>query len=129
MNPHLAQRAEDAFAQAYGYAPKLLAHAPGRVNLIGEHTDYNDGFVLPCAIDFGTAAACTPRKDKLVRVLALDQGNAVDQFDLDAPIEPRSDAHWPNYPRGVLKLLQAAGWSFGGADSRGSGGADRPFAR
>ena len=116
MNPHLANRARDAFIHAYGHPPALLAHAPGRVNLIGEHTDYNDGFVLPCAIDFGTVAACTPRKDSLVRVLALDQGNAVDQFDLGAPIEPRSDAHWPNYPRGVLKLLQAAGWSFGGAD-------------
>jgi galactokinase len=116
MNPHLANRARDAFIHAYGHPPALLAHAPGRTNLIGEHTDYNDGFVLPCAIDFGTLAACTPRKDKLVRVLALDQGNAVDQFDLDAPIEPRSDATWPNYPRGVLKLLQAAGWSCGGAD-------------
>jgi len=116
MNPHLANRARDAFIHAYGHPPALLAHAPGRVNLIGEHTDYNDGFVLPCAIDFGTVAACTPRNDSLVRVLALDQGNAVDQFDLNAPIKPRSDAHWPNYTRGVLKLLQAAGWSFGGAD-------------
>lgn len=116
MNPDLATRACDAFIHAYGHPPALLAHAPGRVNLIGEHTDYNDGFVLPCAIDFGTVAACAPRNDNLVRVLALDQGNAVDQFDLDAPIEPHSDAHWPNYPRGVLKLLQAAGWSFGGAD-------------
>ncbi len=116
MNPDLATRACDAFIHAYGHPPALLAHAPGRVNLIGEHTDYNDGFVLPCAIDFGTVAACAPRNDNLVRVLALDQGNAVDQFDLDAPIGPRSDANWPNYPRGVLKLLQAAGWSFGGAD-------------
>ena len=70
MNPHLANRARDAFIHAYGHPPALLAHAPGRVNLIGEHTDYNDGFVLPCAIDFGTVAACTPRKDSLVRVLA-----------------------------------------------------------
>ena len=116
MNPHLAQRAEDAFAQTYGYAPKLLAHAPGRVNLIGEHTDYNDGFVLPCAIDYGTVVACASRDDRRVRVLALDQGGALDHFDLDQPIAPRSDAHWPNYPRGVLKLLQDAGWAFGGAD-------------
>lgn len=116
MNPQLPDRAHDAFARCYGHSPALLAHAPGRVNLIGEHTDYNDGFVLPCAIDYGTVVACAPRKDSLLRVLALDQGNAVDQFDLDARVEPRSDAHWPNYPRGVLKLLKAAGWSVGGAD-------------
>ncbi|HWS26437.1 MAG TPA: galactokinase [Xanthomonadales bacterium] len=116
MNPHLANRARDAFIRAYGHPPTLLAHAPGRVNLIGEHTDYNDGFVLPCAIDRGTVVACAPREDSRVRVLALDQDGAIDEFDLAQPVEPRSDATWPNYPRGVLKLLQAAGWSFGGAD-------------
>jgi galactokinase len=116
MNLHLVDRVRSAFVAAYGQAPALLAQAPGRVNLIGEHTDYNAGLVLPCAINYATIVACAPRSDTRVRVLALDQAGTVDEFDLDAPIEPRSDLHWPNYVRGVLKLLRAAGWSFAGAD-------------
>lgn len=116
MSSVLVNRARAAFVAAYGAAPILFAYAPGRVNLLGEHTDYNGGFVLPCAIDFGTVVACAPRADRLVRVLAADHDGATDQFDLDQPIEPREFDHWPNYPRGVLKMLLDAGWAIGGAD-------------
>lgn len=97
----------DAFRQAWGAEPETLVRAPGRVNLIGEHTDYNDGFVLPCAIDFETRIAVRRRADARVRVLACDFGGATDEFTLDAPIAP-SGAGWPDYVRGVLSLLKPA---------------------
>jgi galactokinase len=111
----------DAFKDHFGAPPPVTVQAPGRVNLIGEHTDYNDGFVLPCAIDFGTLVAASPRKDRLVRVLALDQGAALDEFSLDAPITPRIDASWPNYVRGMVQALLQAGWPLTGADLAISG--------
>ena len=114
-------RAQQAFATAFGHAPELAARAPGRVNLIGEHTDYNDGFVLPCAIDFHTVVAGSARADSKVRVVAADLGNALDEFDLSQPITPRADAGWANYVRGVLKHLAARGQVFGGADLAVSG--------
>jgi galactokinase len=116
-------RARQAFSGAFGQAPELAARAPGRVNLIGEHTDYNDGFVLPCAIDFHTVVTGSPRADRTVRVVAADLGNALDEFDLDQPITPRTeaDAGWANYVRGVLKHLAARGHAFGGADLAVSG--------
>ncbi len=110
-----------AFTARFGHAPSLVVQAPGRVNLIGEHTDYNDGFVLPCAIDFGTLVASRPRNDRSVRVLALDQGAALDEFSLDAPITRRPDADWANYVRGMVQALLQAGHALPGADLAISG--------
>jgi galactokinase len=62
------------FARAFRAPPTLVVRAPGRVNLIGEHTDYNDGFVLPVAISVETRVAARPRSDRLVRVTASDFG-------------------------------------------------------
>ena len=76
------------------------------VNLIGEHTDYNDGFVLPCAIDYQTVIACAKRDDHKVRVIAADYGNEMDEFSLDAPIVIHDSQQWSNYVRGVVKHLQ-----------------------
>ena len=105
-----------AFMTEFGGPPSVVVQAPGRVNLIGEHTDYNDGFVLPCAIDYGTLVAARPRADAVVRVLALDQGAALDEFTLAAPITPRHDAAWPNYVRGMVQALLQAGFALPGAD-------------
>jgi galactokinase len=118
MTAHpLQQRLLTVFDTTFGGAPTAIARAPGRVNLIGEHTDYNDGFVLPCAIDFGTLVAARARGDRQVRVLALDQGEALDEFSLDAPITPRGeDAAWANYVRGMVQALLQAGFSLVGAD-------------
>ena len=66
----LARRCDDAMLQAFGQRPDFHVQAPGRVNLIGEHTDYNDGFVLPCAIDYHTAIAGVRRSDRRVRVVS-----------------------------------------------------------
>ncbi|WP_280154163.1 galactokinase [Piscinibacter sp. XHJ-5] len=110
-----------AFQRRFGRAPARLVQAPGRVNLIGEHTDYNDGFVLPCAIDRGTVVAAAPRDDRVVRVVAADLGDGVDEFHLDRPIVPRADATWTHYVRGPVKHLLAHGHALAGADLAVSG--------
>lgn len=107
---------QQVFTDTFGYAPSHSIQAPGRVNLIGEHTDYNDGFVLPCAIDYQTVIACARRDDRQVRVVAVDYDNQQDSFSLDAPIEPLSEPMWANYVRGVVKHLQQRDASFGGVD-------------
>jgi galactokinase len=116
MTQTLNRVAAKAFQTAFGYAPQHLVQAPGRVNLIGEHTDYNDGFVLPCAINFGTAIAASARSDKTVRVVAADYQGETDEFQLDSFIQPLADGAWPNYVRGVVKYLLAHGLLLQGAD-------------
>ncbi len=113
--------ARNAFASAFGSNPTLAVQAPGRVNLIGEHTDYNDGFVLPCAIDYRTVICGAPRDDDRVRVIAADYAGEYDEFDLGTAIEPRHDRLWANYVRGVVKYLHEAGHTSRGADLAISG--------
>lgn len=108
-------RSQAAFAEHFG-GNGLSVRAPGRVNLIGEHTDYNDGFVLPCAIDFETAITGRTRTDGVVHVIAADYADAVDEFRLDEPIISHPGAQWANYVRGVVKHLQIREPSLGGAD-------------
>jgi galactokinase len=105
--PSLHTRVEQAFTQAHGGAPTLWVRAPGRVNLIGEHTDYNGGFVLPCAIDRQTLVAARPRSDGQLRVVAADFGGATDAFGVQAPVPHHASAPWANYVRGVVAVLQA----------------------
>lgn len=107
---------QQIFTDTFGYAPTHTIQAPGRVNLIGEHTDYNDGFVLPCAIDYQTVIACAKRDDRQVRVVAVDYDNQQDSFSLDAPILSVKEPMWANYVRGVVKHLQKRDASFGGVD-------------
>lgn len=105
-------RAVAAFRIAYGTEPSIVTRAPGRVNLIGEHTDYNDGFVLPLAIDRDTVVAAGPAADGWVEIIACDQGHdqnhdqdhARDRFDPRAPIIRAKDG-WADYGRGVAKAL------------------------
>jgi galactokinase len=85
--------------------------SPGRVNLIGEHTDYNGGHVFPCALSFGTYAAARLRRDKKIR---LYSGNFEDlgivEFDLDT-LEYEEAHDWANYPKGVLKVFKDEGYA------------------
>jgi len=104
----LRARVESAFSGVYGGTPQACVQAPGRVNLIGEHTDYNDGFVLPCAIDRATVIAVRARDDRQVRVMALDGGPDRDTFALDAPITPAPARPWTGYVRGMLR--EALAW-------------------
>lgn len=112
----LIKEARAGFKRAFESDASLLVQAPGRVNLIGEHTDYNDGFVLPCAINYHTIVAARPRDDSLVNVVALNYESEVDSFDLSEPIAHQSKLAWANYVRGVLQVLQQRTLSFKGAD-------------
>jgi galactokinase len=112
----LRHRVLSSFVSAYGEPPQTVVRAPARVNLIGEHTDYNDGFVLPCAIDYETIVAATPRDDARLRVVAADYGDATDEFRLNAPIGPRAAVPWANYVRGVATMLQRRGGALRGAE-------------
>ncbi|MDP9769441.1 galactokinase [Kosakonia cowanii] len=112
----LKETTDALFAETFGYPATHTIQAPGRVNLIGEHTDYNDGFVLPCAIDYQTVISCKARDDRTVRVVAADYDNQRDEFSLDAPIVAHDSQQWSNYVRGVVKHLQQRDASFGGAD-------------
>ncbi|TMJ19318.1 MAG: galactokinase [Alphaproteobacteria bacterium] len=103
-------RAEAAFAAAFGGAPDLVVQAPGRVNLIGEHTDYNDGFVLPCAIDSGTVIAARRRSDAVLAAVAADFGEE-DRIALDSPIARAGG--WRDYVRGVAEVLRREGLARG----------------
>ena len=92
-----------AFTAQHGCKPQFVAEAPGRVNLIGEYTDYNGGFVLPVAIDRTTAVAVAPREDDRLRVHSVDHDQR-DDFSLDnARRHPMGG--WRNYVRGVLWAL------------------------
>ncbi|MGL5118689.1 MAG: galactokinase, partial [Plesiomonas shigelloides] len=117
----LIDNVKNAFKATLGYAPTHIVQAPGRVNLIGEHTDYNDGFVLPCAINYQTVVAAAKRDDNIVRVISVDYGNALDEFDLTQEIAFQHDKMWANYIRGVVKCLLARGFQFTGADIAVSG--------
>src|SRR5690554_7368715 len=100
---------QSAFGRAFGEEGGLtMARAPGRVNLIGEHTDYNDGFVFPMAIEFDLVLAVRKRRDRSVRIYAVDLDRIV-EFSLDKPIKYDSGEQWSNYLRGVLFFLQEAG--------------------
>nr|WP_314427311.1 galactokinase [uncultured Erwinia sp.] len=107
---------QQIFNDVFGYAATETIQAPGRVNLIGEHTDYNDGFVLPCAIDYQTVISCAKRDDRQVRVVAADYDSQQDIFSLDQPIVSHPEYMWANYVRGVVKHLQQRQPDFGGAD-------------
>jgi len=104
------------FKQHFGAEPTHFFRAPGRVNLIGEHTDYNDGFVLPCAINYHTVIAAQPRDDRQVSLIAADYAEQISNFDLFAEITPDPAAPWSNYIRGVAWALQQRGYSLRGAN-------------
>ena len=112
----LKQRAALAFEQICGYQATTFVQAPGRVNLIGEHTDYNDGFVMPCAIDYQAVIACAKRSDGIVRLISVDYDHVQDIFDVNAEITPTEDKLWANYMRGVFHFLKQKGYQLGGAD-------------
>ena len=113
---HLIDNVSAVFSSVLGYVASHIIQAPGRVNLIGEHTDYNDGFVLPCAIDYQAIVAASRRDDNIVRVVAVDYDNEVNQFDITQPLEFDQQCMWVNYVRGVIKCLLDRGYVLGGAD-------------
>jgi len=109
-----AQRAAAEFTEAFGGKPDGTWWAPGRVNLIGEHTDYNDGFVLPLALEFGVAAAARVADRPVLRARSLQQGETV-ELEL-AEIAPGRVHGWVAYVAGVAWALREAGHDVPGLD-------------
>src|SRR3981189_2185471 len=101
------------FARMFGESPRIY-QAPGRVNLIGEHTDYNDGFVMPAAIGFYTWAAIAPRSDRKL-VIHAENFSTRSEFDLDNLPSTRA-GQWSDYAIGVAKMLEASGGKLTGAN-------------
>ncbi|AKN72444.1 galactokinase [Streptomyces sp. PBH53] len=110
-----AQQVADRFAELYGAAPEGVWAAPGRVNLIGEHTDYNDGFVMPFALPHQAVAAVSRRTDGVLRLHSDDIEGGVVQLGL-ADLAPGTDREWTAYPAGVVWALREAGHEITGAD-------------
>lgn len=109
------EKLQDAFKQQFpGLTPTLMASAPGRVNLLGEHTDYNDGFVLPMAIDARLALLGAPNDSNQVNLYSLDFA-AKDSFSLH-DLTPAKINTWTNYIRGVCAMLVEEGHSLTGMD-------------
>ena len=115
MNHDLNLRLASAMTRTFGRTPVGIVRAPGRVNLIGEHTDYNDGFVLPCAIGGETRIAWAPRDDGQVEVVATDFDDQTDTFALDEPIAHHSEGGWRDYVRAMASVVAAAFPDIGGA--------------
>ena len=118
----LLERARQGFVEAFGHAPLGVVFAPGRVNLIGEHVDYNDGLVLPMPITAGTAVAWGPGEGHRVDAVALDFDRARDRFD-PLSISPHSPADWRSYVRGMARACGQSGaaLAIAGSIPRGSG--------
>ena len=104
----------EQFQRRFGAPPALVVRAPGRINLIGEHTDYNEGFVLPAAIDKAIYFAASPRSDRQCRFFAY---NFHEHFDctLDA-LKKNATTHWADYLMGVIDEVQKAGFQISGLD-------------
>jgi galactokinase len=99
----LANDVAKQFAKTFGQEPRWIAAAPGRVNVIGEHTDYNDGFVLPMAIDRYTVIAAAPTGNGSKNIeLRSTAGEGEAHIDLTRPLKPASKGSWFNYPLGVI---------------------------
>ena len=98
---NLVTQVAGQFQQAYGRAPQWMAAAPGRVNIIGEHTDYNDGFVLPMAIERYTVVAAAPGNGQTVH-LSSSAGQDPVSIDLATDLRPAPKGSWFNYPLGVI---------------------------
>ncbi|WP_328386396.1 galactokinase [Streptomyces sp. NBC_00400] len=115
--PHGAQHTAAEFAAVYGAAPTGTWAAPGRVNLIGEHTDYNDGFVMPLALPHTTLAAASARTDGVLRLHSGGADGGIVELRIDAlRPEPDPQAGWAAYPAGVVWAMREAGLPVGGAD-------------
>ena len=101
------------FRNLFGGVPQVY-RAPGRVNLIGEHTDYNDGFVMPVALNMSSWVAISPRPDRRLRIHTDVLSDAI-EFDLDDP-DPQPRQDWSDYVRGVALLLERSGYWLKGAN-------------
>lgn len=112
MNDILIQNTVAFFEKSFGSSPEKTVLSPGRINIIGEHIDYNEGYVLPAAIDKVICFAFSKNNTKTSKIIAIDLN---EEFEIDLTQEVKlSDVVWTNYIRGVIKQLQDNGFSFEG---------------
>jgi galactokinase len=110
----MKEQIEKIFQEKFNRQPKFIVRSPGRINIIGEHTDYNKGFVLPAAIDKAAWLALAPREDSLLKIYAAD---LQESFEGDASQPDRLEPmHWPNYLLGVMQQFRKRGYSGRGMD-------------
>ena len=108
-DPAMRDAVYTAFAEKYGDNEGVTCYfAPGRVNLIGEHTDYNGGHVFPCALTIGTYGAARRRSDRKLRFCSLNAGGEIYESSLDE-LKPSPEAGWTNYPKGVIWAFEGRG--------------------
>ena len=109
----MKQKLYDKFAELFGATDDAHFYfAPGRVNLIGEHTDYNGGHVFPCALTLGTYGVARKREDRQIRFYSENfKGKGVVETSLE-DLVPSDAAGWTNYPKGVVWALEKKGYSF-----------------
>lgn len=110
----MQRRVASAFEDQFDRSPQVVVRAPGRANLLGGHTDYNDGYVLPVALDRAAWLAAAPLDRPVARVCALDLDDEA-AFPLD-PV-PAADGEWADYPRGVAWALQERGLDLAGVEA------------
>ncbi len=111
----LSEQVQEVFTQTFTGSPDLTVTAPGRVNLIGEHTDYNEGFVLPMAVNRGIAIAGRKRKDSKILLYSADYRQS-EEFPLDS-IRPDLSRSWANYFKGVALMLRKNGLALSGCEA------------
>lgn len=106
----MIEQLKQNFIKVFDSEPEGVYFAPGRVNLIGEHTDYNGGHVFPCAISIGTYGVASRRKDKKIRLYSQNFPDiGIIEVDLD-DLAYRKEDEWTNYPKGMIHFLQEAGY-------------------
>ena len=112
MSDLLIKKTAAFFQESFGSVPKKIVLSPGRINIIGEHIDYNDGYVLPAAIDKIICFALEKSNSNLSKIIAIDLD---DSFEIDvADAIELTDNVWTNYIRGVINQLKIKGFKFGG---------------
>ncbi len=115
MTLPLREQANEIFAQNFTGSPETTVMAPGRVNLIGEHTDYNEGFVFPMAVNLGIAIAGRKRSDSRILLYSADY-KEMEDFSISA-IRPDMSRSWANYFKGVVLMLKKNGLPIGGCEA------------
>ncbi|HEX9152753.1 MAG TPA: galactokinase family protein, partial [Flavobacterium sp.] len=112
MNDILIKKTTSFFKETFGAEPQKIVLSPGRINIIGEHVDYNDGYVLPAAIDKIICFAFEKNNSNKSRIIAIDLSDEF-EMDLSSPME-LTDTVWTNYIRGVVNQLKTNGFEFEG---------------
>lgn len=110
MERKMKEKLLQEFQKVFGRAAEAVYFAPGRVNLIGEHTDYNGGHVFPCALTIGTYAAAAKNQDNTLRFYSMNfEQKGIITADL-SDLKNVKEHDWANYPKGVLKIMKDAGY-------------------